>query len=204
MDAASESRIDEIFAAQSNLPTFLQRSRETIAADEEAQALRRASFTRAKLTDAERAVSQGRTLEEIALANLATEGADVELEQIRLAQGLELQGKFTEAADTHPHEEEKARLAAIEEAVNKDDSEVCDCPSEVVDIKGEQIEVFPQYEVKKIYSPKHHGVVSLVGCRGCPDLNATPTPPSQLQAILNAQKARKVTVSDVQLLKVNK
>lgn len=204
MDAASESRIDEIFAAQSKLPTFLQRTRERIAAEEEAQALRRASFTRAKLTDAERAVSEGKTLEEIALANLATEGTDVELEQIRLAQGLELQGKFTEAADIHPHEEEKARLVAIEEAVNKDDSEVCDCPPEVVDIKGEQIEVFPQYEVKKIYSPKHHGMVSLVSCPNCGGLNATPTPPPQLQAILSAQKAKKITVSDIQLLKVKK
>lgn len=185
------SRIDEILAIQSTLPAWLQRSRETIEADEQAQELRRASFGRGRLTEEERTVSHGMTLESIALSNLplARNAEDLERERLRLAQGLELQGRFVEASKVHPHQAEKDRLLAIENAVDMDDGAVCDCaPTTATKIGSEDVAVQPHYEVKKIYSRKHKRMVSLVGCTGCDELNATPTPPEQLQRILHAHR----------------
>src|SRR5205085_822888 len=168
------------------LPAYLIQSPEEIEADKKAQELRRASFGRGKLTEAERVVSRGKQLEEIALSNLplARNEADLNQERIRYAEGLELQGRYEEASDAHPMEEEKERLLSIKDAIAKDDSAICGCAPTKAEISGQSIEVHPHYEVKKIYSRAHGRMVSLVGCTSCEELNATPNLPEQLSKIL--------------------
>jgi hypothetical protein len=187
-----QARINGILKAQSTLPEFLRRDRAAIEADEIIQDLRRASFGRGHLNLAERQIARGVTLESIALSNLplVRNEDDLQREQIRLTEGLELQGRFDEAAQVHPSEGESLRMIA--DAVRRDDSEVCDCPVTQTDVAGKSIEIHPSYEVKKVYSRKHGQMVSLVGCTACGFLNATPDPPDQLQAILRAHEASAV------------
>lgn len=202
---SKERETSEEIAARvrETLPVYLFRPQADIDAEKEAARLQAASFTRAKLTDAERVISEGKVKEEIARANLETQealraegrnvstrgGANLEMvkqEELRLAEGLELQGRFAEAAEIHPHEREKARLLKIEKAIEQSDTEFCDCPADSAEINGRRVEAHPWYEVKKIYSRPHGRMVSLVGCRKCPELNATPTPPAELAKILGA------------------
>lgn len=189
------------------LPSFLVRTPEQIAEDERVQELRRASFTRSKLTDEERLVTRGKQLEEIARANIETQkelreegknvstrgGANLEMleqELIRLSHGLEIQGDYEQAADTHPLKKEQARLRKIIGAIGKPDDEVCKCPSTKTEIDGQSVEIAPYFEDKKIYSRKHGRMVSLVRCDKCKQIiNATPTPPEQLTKVLAAHAA---------------
>jgi hypothetical protein len=209
------------------LPSFLVRTPEQVAEDERVQELRRASFTRSKLTEEERLVSRGKQIEEIAKANIETQkqlreegrnvsthgGANLEMleqELIRLSHGLELQGDYEQAVTVHPLKREQTRLKKIVEAIDKPDDKFCKCPPTKTEHDGQAIEIHPHYEVKKIYSRKHGRVVSLVGCSKCPSLNATPTPPKQLTQVLTAHAAssaaakvnRQVNVRDVHLLGV--
>jgi len=169
------------------LPPYLRQPRDLISEEKRAQALQAASFTRARLTDEERLVARGKQLEEIARANLATK--ETPEGRIRLSRGLELQGRYAEAAECHPHKRERKRLLAIEGACDREDSEVCNCPPKKLRAGGEAVEVPRHYEVKKVYSRRHGRVVSLVGCGNpkCSFLNATPTPPEQLAKVLAAQ-----------------
>lgn len=198
-----ERNVQAVLARQSLLPAYLRRDEETIRADEQTQALQRASFTRSKLTEEERLIAEGIKREEIALSNLllVRNLPELTFESARYAHGLELQGRYREASDAHPIEEEKVRLKSIEEAIQRDDSEVCGCKPQKLELNGQQIEVYPHYEVRKIYSRRHGKAVSLVGCNDCGDLNATPSPPEQLQKILSAQKG--VAVHDAHILKVS-
>jgi hypothetical protein len=185
------------------LPVFLLRPQSELDADKEAMKLRAASFTRSRLTPEERDISRGAQLEEIARANLETQeslraegrnvstrgGANLEMveqETLRLAEGLELQGRFREAADIHPRERERERLLKIEEAIERPDTEFCDCPVDSKEIQGRTVEADPHFEVKRVYSRHHGRAVSLVACRKCPGLNATSTPPAQLAKTLAA------------------
>lgn len=201
------TRIDEIEAAQASLPPFLRRDREAIEADEQAQELRRASFGRGHLTEAERNVSHGMVLEDIALSNLplARNEEDLKREQLRYSEGLELQGRLIEAADAHPLEDEQVRLRSVADAIDKDDDEFCNCGTTTARVGNEDVKVHPHYEVKKVYSRKHGKIVSLVGCTACGELNASANPPEQLQRILQAhrtsQVARKPTEHELAVLK---
>lgn len=205
---AEKETPDEIAArVRANLPKFLVRTEDEEKKDNEAQLLQRASFGRAHMTEAEKLVSRGMQMEEIARANIETqealreEGHNVStrgganqymltLELFRLAEGLEMQGRFQEAAGVHPHAREQARLLKIEEAIEKDDAEVCDCPPTVANLDGQEVEIQPYFEIKKIFSRKHRDVVSLVGCSKCGEpVNATPTPPEQLANILATHSA---------------
>lgn len=181
-----EKRVNQILAAQSSLPLFLRRSQEQIVADEQIQDIRRASFGRGKLTEEERLIARGVQLEEIARANLELPDVDKQTERMRLAQGLEMQGHFLEAAKAHPDNGEKTRLRKIEAAIQKDDQKFCRCKAETAEVNGEAVAVDPHYEVKRVFSRRHRKLVSLVGCRKCGSLNATLTPPEQLQRILHA------------------
>jgi hypothetical protein len=189
------------------LPVYLLRPQAEIDADKAAMKLRAASFTRARLTPEERDIARGAQLEEIARANLELQealraeghnvstrgGANLEmvaLEEARLAEGLELQGRYFEAAAVygasvaHPHKLEQERLRKIEEAVEKPDGEFCGCPPDEADVPGKV--GHPHYEVKKIYSRRHGRAVALVACRKCGELNATPAPPAALARTLSA------------------
>lgn len=183
------------------LPGYLKRPQGEVKADKAAMKLRAASFTRARLTEEERVIAEGAKLEAIARANIELQeglrseghnvstrgGANLEMlgqERFRLAQGLELQGRYEEAATAHPHKRERARLLKVVEAIAKPDGDHCKCPADTADVPGKIGE--PHYEVKRIYSRPHRRMVSLVGCRKCPGLNATPTPPEALAKTLAA------------------
>lgn len=212
---------------KAGLPSYLVMTPEKVEEEKKVQELRRASFTRSRLTEEERLVARGCQFEEIARANIETMEAKreqgfthrawggatldmLEEQEIQLAHGLEMQGRYEDAAVVHPHKREQARLRKIEEAINKDDDTFCDCPPTVATLGDAEIEVTPFYEVKKIYSRKHSRLVSLVACSKCPDLNATPNPPEQLAAMLGAQQGSSRAaradrnarfVSDVHLLR---
>ena len=207
-EGSSMKETSEEIAArvQANLPSYLRQTSEQVEADKKAQELRRASFTRSKLTEEERLISRGIQIEEIARANIETmeskraEGENIstrgganlemlEFEKIRLCRALELQGCYEEAASLHPLKREQKRLLKIVEAIKKDDSRVCACPPTKATLDSAEIEVQPYYEVKKIYSREHGKVISLVGCVKCGFQNATPNPPEQLSRILGAQNA---------------
>lgn len=198
-----EKNVKAIVATQTRLPSFLVRSEERIRQDEESQAQLRASFTRARLTDSERLLAEGARDEGIARANLETQnalresgenvstrgGANLDMmaaELARLARGLELQGRYAEAAEATTDGAEQKRLRKIAAAVERPDDEFCKCPADRAEIKGQQFEAHPHYEVRKIYSRRHGRAVSLVACRKCGALNATPTPPPELQKTLAA------------------
>jgi hypothetical protein len=188
------------------LPDYLKRPQSEIDADKAAARLQAASFTRSRLTEAERLIAEGVKHERIARANLETQGAlrdeghtvsthgganleMVEQELFRLSHGLELQGRYAEAAEAHPHKRERARLRKIEEAIARPDGEHCECPADTAQISGRTFEGHPHYEVKRVYSRSHGRVVSLMQCRKCGDLNATPTPPAHLTKTLAAVNA---------------
>jgi hypothetical protein len=194
-----------------NLPSYLRQTPEQAEEDKRAQELRRASFTRSKLTGEERLVARGAQVAEIALANIGTQeslreeghnvssrgGANKEMlehEYIRLAHGLELQGRYKDAASVHPLKREQARLLKIEEAIAEDDAKFCGCAPTKTELNGQEIEVEPHYEVKRIFSRRHRGMVSLVGCTKCSALNATPALPSQLASVLGSHTASHVTM----------
>lgn len=178
-----------------------ERTPEEIRADEDAQELRRASFTRARLTEEERLVSHGMQLEEIARKNIALleetgqETKELEVEYARLAEGLALQGRYREAAMIHPDEQRANQFSDILKAIEKADEDECKCPERVVeeysDAEGKQrvreITVadkkelkkhpenkrLPKYHtVKEVYSRNHGKVVKLETCIKCGFLNA--------------------------------
>jgi hypothetical protein len=179
------------------LPSYLK-DPATEAANGQAQAALRASFTRARLNDGERLLARGVQMEEVARAHIRTMEAhreeghtvstrggankDMLAEQnVVLAIALELQGRYEEAAAVHPMRREQKRLLAVHEAVGRND-ELCDCPrDEPIDpltkkTSGNEVRlsISPRRNLKTIYSRKHGGAVSLMRCDSCGHLNARP------------------------------
>jgi hypothetical protein len=210
-------------AQPATLPIFLQRTPEQVLADEAAQEARRASFTRAKLSDGERLIARGAQLEEIARANISQMeahreerhtvstrgGANLEmLEQQRalLAHALELQGRFLDAAEVAPLKTEQKRLRAIHDAVEAPD-ETCDCPRDEHELNGVKIEISPRRMLKTIYSRKHGREIALMKCDKCGDLFALPLT-GQAAEIAGARQASRAAGqsvrSDVQVLRAVK
>jgi hypothetical protein len=187
------------------LPQFLQRTPEQIAADEQAQEARRAGFTPAHLSEAERLLSRGMQLEVIARANLGTleDGEERERQSVVLAHALELQGRYEEAAEIHPLEAEAARLRAIHEAVERDDV-MCDCPRAEHKLGEAKIGISPRRSLKTIYSRRHLGEVALMVCDACGHLNARPLTGQAAQihaARAGAGAAGRPSQPDAQLLR---
>lgn len=92
-----------VMAEPLSLPSFLQRTPAELAEDAKLQDIRRASFTRARLTEAERLIGRGKLLEETALANLQAALQDknseqVELEKTNLANARAMCGDYAGAA----------------------------------------------------------------------------------------------------------
>lgn len=168
-----------------------ERTPQQKAEDDETQRLLRASHTRAKLTDAERVVSRGVILEAIARENItrmeavraagrnrsADGGATLEMlaeEKTRLAHALQLQGKYTDAADVHPLLTRATELRKVQEAIERPESEKCNCAPDRILLNGVEQEVGCEFTVREIYSPRDRQMVALVGCKKCPDLNTRP------------------------------
>lgn len=169
--------------------------------DEKIQELRRASFTRANLTEAERTVSRGTTLQETALNNLMAAINDgnedqAVLEKWRLADALAMTGDYDQAIELHPIEEERLRLQALKNAVERDDSDMCDCEPEKAKLNGVDIEIPTTNISRMIFSPKHGEMVGLEVCK-CGEMNARPL--TGIHATAASIRAR----PDIEVLKAN-
>lgn len=154
-----------------NFPVWLQGSPEEQEAEAQRQATLRASFSRARLTEAEQLIGRGHLLEETARGNIeAARGKDAEarvLAENQLAEALAMQGKFSEAAETHHDVIKRAEFRAVGKALELDDAEKCDCPDLADGLT-------PRFERKRIFSPIHQQVVSVVECQTCGHVNARP------------------------------
>lgn len=93
--------------------------------------------------------------------------------EAQLAEALAAQGRFSEAAEIHPQPEQAERLAAIAEAVDRDDAdEPCHC--EVKIHEGRPIS--PEIVSEMVFSAKHQKLMPLVVCTACGDMNVKPAP----------------------------
>jgi hypothetical protein len=185
------------------------------------QELRRASFTRARLTPEERAVARGAVMEEIARAqidnmtaaraeghNVSTRGGAnlgmVARANATLAHALASQGRFREAAEIHPLKRMAAKYLKTAEAVEKGD-ELCECEREVKTdpLTQKKIEISPRRAIREIYSRTHGALVALTRCESCGDLNAVPVGGQAAQiveAVRGSTRARRATTNDAQAL----
>jgi hypothetical protein len=153
-------------------PIWLKGSEEEQAAESERQALARAFHSRAKLSDAERMVGRGQLLETTARANIEAGGGELAMQQ--LADALAMQGRFVEAAETHPDPDRKLYFEKVVAALEMSDDEKCPCKDTRVKFGEREAAVTPRFERGKIYSPIHNGIVSLVECSKCGHVNARP------------------------------
>lgn len=183
-------------------PHWLVGTPEERAAEDERQRLTRASFTRARLTEAERLLGRGRLLEITARQNLARAGEHDQLPKSQLADALAMQGRYVEAAEIHPDETRKAYFEKLVQALEMDDSEKCECPDDTTEMNGVSLALTPRFEERKIFSPIHNDVVSLVRCATCGHLNARPLKGRllpQQAALAQSEGAKKLIVNDSQL-----
>lgn len=194
-----------------NFPVWLKGSPEEQKAEEERQALAVASFSRAKLTDAERLIGRGKLLEETARLNLeASTGKNQEariLTQNQLADALAMQGRYAEAAETHTEADRRKYFRDVVHAIEMPDDEKCNCSDRKAKVDGVEIAITPRFERDKIFSPVHGEVVSLVECSKCGHSNARPlrsrllkhiSAESQNSAMIQGRNPR--LISDVEIL----
>jgi len=193
--------------AYSVLPFLADPKRE--AEDARLQEIRRASFTRGRLTEAEKMVARGIALQEIAQRNLelveknraehlATprhkrrKGKVVgELNSQRrhaerqLAEGLHLVGRHREASEVHPDKVMKEHYTEVAEAIDRDDEDECSCPPQ--EFNGQKIDHIRP--ARMVYSEKHNDLVVMERCVKCRLANARP--PSGTLATRLAEHAAK-------------
>lgn len=167
------------------------------AGDDRVQEIRRASFTRANLTEAERLVGQGALWEETARGNLeASRGKNAAARQLaenQLADALAMQGKYAEAAVTHHDKYARKQYRDIAKAIDKPDEDLCDCKPKKHTLNGVEIAVPTTHIARMVFSRKHGAVVGLEIC-ACGKANARP---------LTGIHAGTVGKSDVQALRAN-
>jgi hypothetical protein len=159
------------------LPKWLERTEAQIAAEAETQAQRRAGFTRAKLTEAERLISRGALLEQTARNSLAVAHKHKNKERLaiekgHLAEALAMQGRYDEAAKLHPDKTRTAYFRSIVKAIHLDDAKKCQCKDTEAEIDGVTIALTPRFAARRIYSLQHKKVVSLITCSKCGHMNA--------------------------------
>lgn len=191
-----------MMAKEFTFPVWLVGSPEEQAAETARQNLARASFTRARLTEAERLIGRGRLLEATARENLARANGNDELPKSQLADALAMQGRYVEAADLHPDEARKAHFENVVRALQMDDSEKCDCEDNKAEVKGVELSLTPRFEAARIFSPTHNAVVSLITCAKCGHANARKASSrllSQQDALAQSEAVKKPVLNDTQL-----
>lgn len=198
---------------EKRLPKWLRRTDAEVAAEDAVQAERRAGFGRGHLTEAEQLISRGALLEQTARGNLtAAEGNAQATKQYKaqLAEAMAMQGRYTEAARHHPDKQMTAHYRAINKAIGRSDTARCRCPDTRATIGDTPIAITPRFERQRVFSVKHRGLVSVVECSQCGDVNVRPLARRLLQArgvrAGNLQAARtdgRGATRDVDLLKVN-
>lgn len=148
------------------------------AAEAERQALALASHSRAKLSEAERMVGRGKLLEETAQQNIdLAKGRDKAgriLAQAQLADALAMQGRYAEAAQTHPDKHRRKYFRDIGKAIEKPNDEKCKCRDKRISMDNQPVDLTPRFERARIFSPVHGEMVSVVECLRCGHTNARP------------------------------
>lgn len=190
-------------------PIWLQGTPAQQQAEAERQALAVAAHGRGHLTEAERLIGRGELLEKTARGNLEATGENEEARTLALSQladALALQGRFTEAAETHPDPVRTEYFESIVDAIQMDDGERCPCPDTTAEIDGVEIAVTPRFEREKIFSPLHGETVSLIECSKCGHLNAR-QPVSRLlpqqSALAQSEAAGRPVMTDKELLRTD-
>jgi len=194
-----------------SFPVWLEGTEEQQKAEAERQALTRASFTRAHLTESERLVGRGKLLEDTARQNLnCAKRKDRQariLAQNQLADAIAMQGRFAEAAQTHTDKTRRKYFRDVGKAIEKPDEEKCSCSDRKAKVGDNELEITPRFERAQIFSPVHNEVVSLVECSKCRHLNARPLRSRLLKhndAIAQNEAAVKgkhpIRITDAQLL----
>jgi hypothetical protein len=189
--------------AKPKIPVWLARSEAQVEEDEREQGLRRASFTRAKLTEAERLVSRGKLLEATHKANLETALADGNEERVifgraNLAEAKAMYGDYTGASVVHPDPERQTHFRNLQKAIDKPDDKDCRCKPDRAKFNDVEIEI-PLTKIERmIYSPLHGDVVGLEVCNKCGARNARLV--RGVHATAHAHMGR--GKSDVEVLKV--
>lgn len=155
-----------------HLPAFLRRTPEQVAADEAVQSeMRQALHGRVTRNAQERVVSRGIELEQSVLATLEHNQSDHMVS--KLAEALAMQGKYDRAAVIEPSEEKTLEYQAIAEAIERDDSETCDCPQITIETDPQSRKEIrlPSQNVKAmIFSLRHQRLMPLIACEKCGDL----------------------------------
>lgn len=191
-------------------PVWLVGSVEQQEAEAQRQALALASHSRAKLSDAERLIGRGQLLEATARQNHSdAKGRDKAarlLAQAQLADAMGMQGRYAEAAKTHPDRHRRKYFRDLGKAIEKPDDEKCKCRDKRIAIEGQSVALTPRFERTRIFSPVHGEIVSVVECLKCHHTNARPLRSRLLKAnsALSANEAvaassaeRKVFASDM-------
>lgn len=107
-----------------------------------------------------------------------------------LARALADCGKFDEALALVGNEPQGDEIRELQAAVERDDSEECDCERPKASIADQRfrdkqvdVEHNRRYQSGQVYSPKHGKVVSVWKCNECGHTNATPDVPERQQRI---------------------
>lgn len=175
-----------------DLPSFLKQTDAQKAAEDARQAeFRQALHGRVKKSAEERIVTRGIEVELAVRASLPyVEPENLDFQKSKLAEAVAQQGRYAEAVEIEPDEAKASEYQAIQEAIERDDDETCDCPQvELVDDPlnpGKQVRIPNQETRALVYSPKHKKVMPLLTCR-CGHWNVRALPP--VLAELEAQRA---------------
>lgn len=156
-------------AKKFTFPHWLIGSPEEQKAEADRQALALAAHGRGHLSEAERLLGRGVSLEATARGNMAQPNV---LASSQYADALAMQGKYALAAEIHPDRARREHFENIVRAIEMPDEEKCPCSDSTTTVNGIDLALSPRFEVAKIFSPVHGGVVSLVRCSKCGHTNA--------------------------------
>lgn len=193
-----------------NLPAFLEMTPDQIANSERIQEeVRQALHGRVQANQEEARLIRGIHEERAARATLEILGGQkrrkgraeaAKLNLARLADAYANQGRYTEAAMTHPVPGRASEYIEIQAAIDRPDDEMCDCPPrEVKDpASGETLRIPVINQVENVYSTKLRRMVPLLRCDVCTHLNARPLP----DVLVRREQAMKSTkpMTDRELL----
>lgn len=208
-------------SALKNLPAFLQVTDDQIAISERIQAqARQAMFGRVQANQEEARLMRGIYAERAARANLDVlanhESGDGKEDAIRfqigrLADAYADQGRYAEAAKTHPDKQRQKEFSAIQKAIERPDSAACKCPAEIEvkdPVGGNTLRIPVENRVEDVFSIKHGRMMPLVRCEHrkkdgtiCGFLNVKPLPASLVRREALSVTAQFKKHSDAEALK---
>jgi hypothetical protein len=193
-----------------HLPAFLEMSEEQLANSKRIQEeARQAMFGRVQANQAEARLISGIHTERAARDNLTVlqnhkrhkgRAARVKAQLARLADAYAAQGRYDEAAATHPRKTTAKEYAEIAAAIERPDTDVCDCPPDEVrdPASGQTLKIPARNHIADVYNAKLGQMVPLIECRKCPPghrLNARPLRPTgELAARLRARAGTRAVV----------